>query len=769
MRKSMYTKQILAAAIAMNAGIAVQAQENRGFMIEEIVVTAQKREQNMQDVAVAVSAFTGESLESQGITQSNQVGAQVPNLSISTNGGPDGAPVFYIRGVGLNDFSVANSGPVGVYQDEVYIKNLWAQNFNMFDLAQVEVLRGPQGTLFGRNTTAGAMVFSSQLPTDELNGRFRVDAGSFGSYSTDVAIGGPLTESVSGRLAIQHLSTDGFVENEATGNDSSRTEKWSYRGTLRFDISDDVQALVKYQGGKKRGVTQATKGRGAMDPATGFTTPCNLSQIDNFQCGNILGGVNTNDSGTDADNDFEPKLDTSYDALMAKIDWDLSDSVTLTSITSFDKTASLIGADSDGSNVDLVTLVFDDEARQYSQELRLTGRSDVSNWVTGVYYLNDRTEGRAEGSILGALAPFAANPAIVIDALAGNVFDSVTTFEQDTVSYAIYGQYEYDLSEDLRFTLGLRYTKEESDMNDYRTAADFPGFPVAPATRVPLSDVVLVSYDDSLEDDNVSWKIGLDYRVTDESMVYAHVSTAFKAGGFNSAILSDQFQARPFEPETSTAYEVGIKSTLWNDRLQINAAAFYYDYEDAQVFSNISSSQGAPARLLSNAPESEMKGFEAEVLVLPAEGLTLQFGIGYVDSELVDFRTEEALLGGGTLITDLSGNTTPVTPEWTYNILASYEWSLGQGTAVVQMDYNWQDKVYFSSENIEAVSQDDYGIVNARLSYLSEDDQWSVSLWGRNLADEEYRDWVSDLSDFGLYADSWGAPRSAGVEFIYNL
>ncbi|NIB43488.1 TonB-dependent receptor [Pseudomaricurvus alkylphenolicus] len=770
MNNATYIKRLLPAVIAINTCMVTQAKDDLGFVLEEVIITAQKREQSLQEVGVAVSAFTGESLENQGITQSNQVGAQVPNLTIATNGGHDGAPVFYIRGVGLNDFSVANSGPVGVYQDEVYIKNLWAQNFTMFDLAQVEVLRGPQGTLFGRNTTAGAMLFHSRMPTEELEGRLRLEAGSFDTYTSDVAIGGALAEGVSGRLALQHLSTEGYLDNKTTDRRSPRTEKWSYRGTLQFDISDTLTARVKYQGGTKQGVSVATKARGMLDPLRG--TPCELDRIDHYQCANALGTVNLNDDITEAHNDFEPKLDTEYNALMTRFDWDISDSVTLTAISSFDKTESHLGADSDGASDDILTIMFDDESKQFSQEFRVSGEGQDSNWVVGVYYLNDEIDGLTHASLLGQLAPVVALPEEltgISDASALSVVSATSTFQQETVSYAVFGQYEKDLTDDLHLTLGLRYTKEESDLNNYQTLGDFAGFPVAPGMRVPLSGVPLVIYDDSLEDDNLSGKIGLDYHLTNDIMLYGHVSTAFKAGGFNSAILTDQFQAKPYEPETSTAYELGVKATLWGDRLQLNAASFFYDYNDAQVFTNISSSTGSPARVLTNAPESEMKGFEAELLILPMEGLTVQLGLGYVDSELKDFRTEEVLLGGDLLVTDLSGNTTPVTPQWTYNILVSYEWRLTQGDALFQVDYNWQDDIFFSSENIEPVSQKAYGIVNARLGFVSADEQWQMALWGRNLADQEHRIFVSDLSDFGTFTDDHGAPRSFGVEFTYHL
>ncbi len=396
---------VLACSI-ISAAAYGQADANR--IIDEVIVTAQKRSQSLQDVAVAVSAFTGDTLETRGIGKSNELATQVPNLAIATNGGPDGAPVFYIRGVGLTDFSSANSGPVGVYQDEVYLKSLWAQNFALFDLAQIEVLRGPQGTLFGRNTTAGAMLFVSQRPSEEFEGRIRLDTGSFGMHKADLALGGQLVDGVSGRLALQYSAVDGFIDNEVTGNSTPETEKWSYRGILQFDLTDALTITTKYQGGKNTGTSSATKGRGLFDPATGAV--CSLQQINSYLCANALGTVNTNSDKTVAANDFEPDLDINYNALMLRADWDLSDSITLTSISSFDKIEAQLGEDADATVDDILTVYFDDESEQFSQELRLSGASDTDNWVLGAYYLRDETKGDSAISLFGALAPFVLLP-----------------------------------------------------------------------------------------------------------------------------------------------------------------------------------------------------------------------------------------------------------------------------------------------------------------------------------------------------------------------
>ncbi len=318
-------------------------------------------------------------------------------------------------------------------------------------------------------------------------------------------------------------------------------------------------------------------------------------------------------------------------------------------------------------------------------------------------------------------------------------------------------------------TLGLRYTAEDIELRDYQTIVDFPGLAVAPGVRVPLMNVPLVTYADTLDDEDLSGKIGLDYYITEDLMAYGMVSTAFKAGGFNTAVLTDPFQARPYDAEEVIAYEAGLKSTLLDGRMQLNAAVFFYDYSDAQVFTNISSSAGVPATLLTNAPESEMYGFEVELTWMPIPGMNIQSGMGYVNSELIEFRTEEVLGNGDILVTDLSGNTTPVTPEWNFNVLATYEWELDPGTVIAQADYSWQDDIFFSSENIDGLSQEAYGLLNARLTFQSASQAWSVGLWGRNLTDEEYRTWSSDVSDFGTYSDYWGIPRSAGVDLLVEF
>jgi iron complex outermembrane receptor protein len=733
--------------------------------IEEIVVTAQRREQDLQDVAIAVSAFSGENLRERGIVQSNRIGAQIPNLAIGTNGGPDGTPSVVIRGVGLSDFSDANSGPIGIYVDDVYLKALRAQNFALFDLERLEVLRGPQGTLFGRNTTGGAVQYHSRKPGADPEARLTVEAASDATYTGEVAVGGALGANVAGRLAARYVDSDGWMSNGWL-DEANDYEKLSWRGALAFDPTDALSILLKYEYGRSDGNAFPVKGRGLLDPTDG--SACSAGRVDAYECANALGYIEGDDDRTRARNDFEDRTETDYRSGLLRLDWQLSDAITLTSISAWVAVDTHQGEDSDGSPAGILNVILDSEGEQYSQEFRLSGASAAVNWVAGVYWLDDHNEGTPHFALFPELVPVA-EAGLLDDATAAAVGSFTSLYDQDTTSAAAFAHLEYALTERLDLTVGARYTDEQAEA-ELVTLATFPAYPIAPGVQVPLADVPVVTMDDDIGDSNVSWKLGLDFSPRDGLMLYASASTGFTAGGFNTSAVIEQFQAVPFDPEEITAWEVGLKSRAFEERLQVNVALFRYDYDDMQVFTDVVTASGVSGRLVQNAASGEMQGAELELTALPAQGLMLQFTAGYVDSELSDFSTQTFDPAAGAVVTvDLSGNTTALTPEWNYSALVRYAWPLAGGEASAQLAWNWQDAVFFSTDNTPGVAQDAYGLLDARVAWDAPEDRWQLSLWGRNLLDEDYLSFSSNLAPFGLYQDYGPQPRSIGISGTLNF
>jgi iron complex outermembrane receptor protein len=740
-----------------------RAQSSEG--IEEIVVTAQRREQDLQDVAIAVSAFSGENLRERGIVQSNRIGAQIPNLAIGTNGGPDGTPSVVIRGVGLSDFSDANSGPIGIYVDDVYLKALRAQNFALFDLERLEVLRGPQGTLFGRNTTGGAVQYHSRKPGRDPEARVTVEAASDATYTGEVAMAGALGTNVAGRIAARYVDSDGWMSNSWL-DETNDYEKLSWRGTLAFDPTEELSILLKYEYGRSDGNSFPVKGRGLLDPLDGST--CTAGRVDAYQCANALGYVEGDDDLLRARNDFEDRTETDYRSGLLRLDWQLSDAITLTSISAWVGVDTHQGEDSDGSPAGILNVILDSEGEQVSQELRLAGASAGVNWVTGVYWLDDHNEGTPFFALFPELVPLA-EAGYLDDSTAAAVGSFTSLYDQDTTSAAAFAHLEYALTETLDLTVGGRYTDEQVDA-ELMTLATFPAYPVAPGVQVPLADFPVVTMDDDIGDSNVSWKIGLDFSPREDLMVYASAGTGFTAGGFNTTAVIEQFQAVPFDSEEIIAWEFGLKSRAFDERLQVNAALFRYDYDDMQVFTDIVTSSGVSGRLVQNAASGEMQGAELELIALPAQGLTVQFTAGYVDSELSDFSTQTFDPAAGAVVTvDLSGNTTALTPEWNCSALVRYAWAMAGGEASAQLAWSWQDSVFFSTDNTPGVAQDAYGLLDARIAWDAPQDRWQLALWGRNLLDEDYRSYSSNLAPFGLYQDYGPQPRSIGVTATMNL
>jgi len=752
--------------------------------LEEVLVTAQKREQSMQDVGIAVTALTGDTMRTLGINESNEVAAQIPNMIINNQGGPDGLPLFFIRGVGLTDFSNANSGPVAIYVNDVYIKAPRAQNFSIFDVERLEVLRGPQGTLFGRNTTGGAVLFSTRKPTDELEANARVDIGNYGTYTAEGGLGGPITDNLSGRIAGRYTTSDGYIDNLTTGDTQPESDRWSARGTLVYTPTDTLDITTYIEGGDKDGLSNANKFRGLLDPGSGEL--CSPKQTYNFQCTDAFGQTSATDDLHDMENNLVEDQTEEYLSITMRVNWELNDSMSFASITNYLDLEAYQPDDTDGSPMQLVELFLDEESDQFSQEFQLLGSGEKSNWVIGAYYLTDNAKASHDYALLQEFAPiFESIPVDTpVDAaqealgglygLAGSTGVFRETYDQDGETWAIFGQYEYDLTEQFHLTIGLRYTEEETDIV-LDTIFNANLFPVdengdGMDDYFVRGGVPVVAQDETVSDENLSGKLGLDYRPTDDLLIYASYSTAFKAPGFNTSAIFSSDEAQPFKSEEITSYELGFKADLVDGTLRVNGAVFYYDYEDMQVFTSRITESGVPARFIDNAAEGEYRGAELEITALPMDGLYLQLGMGYIDAELNEFFTEDRDPETGELvIEDFSGAIPANTPDWTFNALARYEWNIFDGVGAVQADYSWQDDVFHTTDNSPYRATEAYGQLGARISWLSEQSGLEIVLWGRNLTDEDERSYSSDLSFVGLMNDTVLPPRTYGVSLSYDL
>ena len=538
--------------------------------LEEIVVTAQKREQSVNDVGITLNAFTGDQLLDWGVKSPEDLETMVPGLTI-TNQQPAGAPVYTIRGVGFNDFTTSASSTVGVYNDTANIPYPVMTRGVLFDIARVEVLKGPQGDLYGRNTTAGTINFISNRPTEEFEGGVTIGYDTYSTIDLEGFVSGAFSDKVRGRLALRSLtSSEGWQESVSRSDDElGERDELALRAMLEFDISDDVELLLT---GRYFSDQSDNLAATATAIAPGFDQS---SQPASF-------------TAEDADwsATHRPVNDNTTTGLSANLTWSFGD-VLLTSITSFDE-FERDGArfDTSGVNYEDADITNTTDISVFSQELRLESvGSDALYWSFGLYYNDDDID---ENYLMNFRDSFG---------LTGE-----SRYSQETESFAVFGHVEYNLTDRTRLTLGARYTDEDRSWSGctYDTGdglmAGFYNFFVYPVFLEPLfpgadpiaqggctvfNDVAgtpnvgqFTPFTDSIDTSEVMGKVTLDFKPNEDILLYGTISTGFKSGGFNGAIALSHTMLQPYDKEELTSYEIGIKSTLLDGNMQLNASAF---------------------------------------------------------------------------------------------------------------------------------------------------------------------------------------------------
>jgi len=718
-----------------------------------IVVTAQRREQRLQDVGLSVTAFSAETLQNLGVDDSTAIAEFVPNLEIGDPLGAGSQPAIFIRGIGLNDFNSNNAGPNGVYVDEVYISSPSAQAFQIFDLDRVEVLRGPQGTLYGRNTTGGAINFITARPTASLTASGRLSYGSFDTVTAEGAVSGPLSDDVRARVAAIYNYGDGYILNRVTGNRNNGTSNFAGRLLIDADASDNFALRFNLHGGSLDTTAPQYRSQGVLDPATG--APCSVSAIQAGGCTDALGYGSPTDLRT---GDYNREGDLTVDSWGGSLtaEWNVGD-VTLVSLSAYEYLDKLQQEETDASPNRLLELDYGTTSETFTQELRANGETDSMRWLVGLYYLWEEIDQNQTADLFRDLRPLVESIDPVAfpggfdpDGASGvaPIFFSRTLNSQRTESVAAYAQVEYDITDRLQVTLGGRYTKESRDFTSSLTFEE------------PSFDFPVFAITDGLDNDDFSWRLALDYQATDDVLLYASYATGFKSGGFNGGVVFDPVALAPIGEESLAAYELGFKSQFANRRVTLNAAAFYYDYSDLQVFTLVNTG-GVPTQILDNAADAKITGFEVEFVAEPVDDLRFNIGLGYLDTELQNFQSGTGL--------DLSGNRLALAPKWSLSAIASYDWQLGAGTLRAQGSLSYRSHIFFSTENNPLIAQDGYTLLGARLQYDSPDKSWHAAVFGENLADTDYLTYAVDLSDFGFNQLMVAPGRSFGGEVGFKF
>ncbi len=728
----------LAAAIAMALPLpSAWAQEAPAspMALGEIIVTAQRRSENIQDVPLSVSALEGERLTAmfEGGGDIQVLAARVPSLYVESSNGRL-APRFYIRGLGNSDFDLAASQPVSVIVDEVVLENVILKSFPMFDIERVEVLRGPQGTLFGRNTPAGIVKFDTRKPTLEFSADVALSYGELGSKSIEGAVGGGINDAVSIRVAALYHERDDWIDNDFTGENDAMGgfDEIAYRVQLLMEPSDRFSALLNFHGRDIDGTASIFRANVLGPGSDGFNSNYDRDSV------TFDGGNNNPQSAEGTGSSL-------------RLDIGVGSNVTLTSITAYETTESSSLGDIDGGfGADFLPFVGPcppgsapgdpcipfpsttqdgiDDLDQLTQEIRLSSQAnDRLFWQAGAFYFDSEFQ-------------VTTNP----------FFVAATTLTHENTAWAVFGQLSYDVTDALTLTGGARYTDDEKDLT----------IDVAPIPSPPQN----------VQDDQISWDLSAHYEVNDDLNIYGRLASGFRAPTIQGRDVAFFGAPSIADSETITSIEAGFKSQFADDRVRLNAAVFYYEVDDLQL-----SAIGGGGNFvqLVNADKGTGMGFDLDGEFLITDRFMMTLGFSYTDTEIDDNELVvppcgsglctvlDPLDGSGRAIVD--GNSFVQAPEYVATVTARYGMPIGSnGELFFFTDWAFQGKTqFFIYESEESFSDGNFE-GGARIGYSHDGGKWEVTLFGRNITDEEN---VKGAIDFNNLTGFDNEPRVIGLSF----
>ncbi|MGK0442941.1 MAG: iron complex outermembrane receptor protein [Pseudohongiellaceae bacterium] len=767
-----FTKAALCSAIAMVSGL-IQAQA----VLEEVVVTAQKRTQSLQEVPISIAVIDADTIAKTGIRSVREMADFVPNVTISS--GNDNNTAVRIRGVGSNSRNIGFDTRVGVYLDGIYLGQSPAQNMNIMDLERIEVLRGPQGTLFGKNTVAGAINLISQKPTADFEGEVRAEYGNYNSHRVSAMVNVPLSADWTSRFAVSDNHRDGYIENITTGNDQGEQDATSFRGQLNYD-GDSYR--INFAADYLESDRVSTSGEAVSD-AFGTVSPDPLAP-----------------KRLEISNNVDNAEEREVWGVSATVDAELGKSgYSVKSITAYRDTTSDRTSDTDHSAGDLVTLNYPDQYEQLTQELQIISPNDSAfTFVAGLYYFDEQATTDRTLTFGADIGDAFLTPSTAPLAPLGFAFDGAAagTFgDVDTKSLAAYFHGTFDLTDKLTLGLGARYTEEEKTI-DYALVGDIvdlssfvaPGFVVPAAQLFGLaigSSVVngqtVAQVNDKNDYSEFSPSISLNYLMNDNTNLYVKYASAFKSGGFNADFVDQAAidSGLAFDTETVDSYELGMKGSALDNRLRYSIAVFQMKFDDYQLNQIKAVAGGFTSPTIENAAEVTSRGWEAEVTWLATDNLLVQGSVGKTDAKFNSFPGGGSQAGAGAGA-DLSGNELPTAPGLSAAMTIQHTLPLDKWDAewVSRLEWSYSDDYYTTADNTTVSAfygpggtvpfgfVDSYSLFNVRIGMESEG--WSAMLWARNLLDEEYI--TGDLRDgLGTIVDIPGEPRTYGVELSYKF
>lgn len=728
--------------------------------LTEIVVTAQRREQNLEDVGTSISAFDAASLEKLGMRSATDLAQHVPGMQYQSFSPT--ITIFNLRGISQNDFGDHHEAPVAVYSDDVYQASMSSAAGSMYDQERVEVLRGPQGTLFGRNATGGLIHFISMKPSlDATDGYINVTGGQYADVETEGALNLPVNDQLGTRLSFATSRHDGLISN-SVGPDAETQNQYAARFQVLDKISDAGSVLLKVYGVRNIGEISPSYAWGASCNDLGFlapgqTCPAGVNGLGAFLAPtqNAYGtcpGCDQSGYRNPSSNPFNQAFDrrgifdrTLY-GVTAHVDWNFG-AVKLTSVTDYMHLNKRYGEDSDGSPNFQFNFDTYQTYHQFSQELHLSGGGEHFRWITGAYYLNlgnyDIQDENVNQTYLGFIE-----------------HDQGPQFSLATRSYAVFAQTEWDFADYWTLITGARYTRDDKNFN-YTLWNPAPGTPLLDKNGVPY--VYNSTTAPGLADRNFdlySGKIEVDFKPQAGMLFYASVNRGPKGGGWSAPsntpgtnLFASLVDVIAYKPETLIDYELGTKATFLNGRVRLNADAFYYDYRNYQAFFLRDFTQ-----IIGNV-DAKLEGAEVEIAAVPVHGLTVELGVAALST-----RIKNVVLPDGTS----ANREMPNAPKWSVNLNARYEWPTSVGTFWAAVDGKWNASQWLENVNAPVDFQPSYAVANLHAGYAP-NERLSFDVWVKNVGNKYYRIYNLDLSGLGYNESVYGPPRWAGATVTYRF
>jgi len=794
-------RTLLVSSVSLLAtAVSVEANDAGIHTLEEIIVTATRRSESLQDTGVTVSALSESGLANRSVHTIEEASAFIPAVHIAAY---QGDSTIFIRGIGTPAIVGGSDSSTATYVDDVYYSRAAAIGPAFFDVERMEVLRGPQGTLYGRNATGGALKIITKGPTEEFEGETRAIYGDYNRVNLSGAISGPISDTVRARLAVQFEDRDGYAtlhrpegSNLKDGQDADDRHDIAVRLKIETDLTENATLLLTgdYYKADDRASVFHFASNGYGDEIEGWFSTREGSQTALYDIYKSQGRESA-PASRDIFTDIDYWRKTEISGITAKLNWDIGE-YNLDVTANYKDSNPSMQNDLDTSDAYIMAYLREEDHWQKSIEAQLSSSSDHAfSWILGGYYFEE--ENIITNNIFGdfwepiltqgllGLQAAGAIPVFPVDIPQTPLCcDLHLSGEQETEAWAVYLDTTYEINSQLSINIGGRYSHEERDgLQMFELVYLNPvtgGEPIRFAPNEALFPAAVSDSRDNVIADPFGFvvapvegpktftsftpKLAIDYQAQEDLLVYASVQKGFKSGGYN--IGSNQRE--PFEPEDIWSYEAGMKTEFSDRSIRLNMAAFYYDYTNLQAQDSIENQT-----IIRNVGKAEVLGFELEGMAVVNEFFQIDGSITYTDAEFTEGQLTEPLRPApltqapGSVLQDLDGKVLPRAPEWKFNIGAQATVPINNvGDLIFRLNYGWQSKIYYTVFNIESASQDDYGVLNAKIELAADDGRWSVSAFGKNLNDEVYfANMILSGAVYGAeFNGSLGTPRTWGME-----